>query len=112
MSEQHHLKGSICLSDIPKEYVFEFNGKKYISIGIRERQTPSAYGDTHYIRVNKPKDVAEPIDKSRTFIGKAKPDIYEPNNGQQPQTMPQQTGTAAPAPLPADLQAADDDLPF
>ena len=28
------LKSSFCLTDIPKEHMFEFNGKKYIKVNI------------------------------------------------------------------------------
>lgn len=84
------LKGSICLTDIPKELIVqsEKNGKKYLNIMVCERQEVSQFGNTHYIRLAAKKD-----DKT-VYIGDLKP--YE-LQGQ-------------PAPQPEEAQ--DDDLPF
>lgn len=63
--------GSICLSDIPKEFIKTGrNGKKYLDIYIGERRTPSQYGHTHFIKVSVPRD--EKQDGVDYFIGDAR----------------------------------------
>lgn len=85
--------GSICLSDIPKEQIVKAkNGKKYLNISINERQEPSQYGHTHYIRMKDKKD-----DKV-VYIGELKPSLYDNQQAQAQQQVPQ--------------QQEDDDLPF
>jgi hypothetical protein len=44
---------SICLSDLPQDNIFEYNGKKYIKLNINDKQQPDQYG----------KDVAVSIDQ-------------------------------------------------
>lgn len=86
--------GSICLSDVPKEQIVTAkNGKKYLNISINERQEPSQYGHTHYIRTKDKKD-----DKV-VYIGELKPSQYD-NPQPQKQEAPQQE------------EIVDDDLPF
>lgn len=86
--------GSICLTDIPREQITtsEKNGKKYLNIVINERQTPSQFGHTHYIRTKDKKD-----DKV-VYIGELKPSQYDNQQAQAQQQVPQ--------------QQEDDDLPF
>lgn len=85
--------GSICLSDVPKEQIVTAkNGKKYLNISINERQEPSQYGHTHYIRTKDKKD-----DKV-VYIGELKPSQYDNQQAQAQQQVPQ--------------QQEDDDLPF
>lgn len=48
------LFGSLCLSDIPKELIRtvklkDGSVKKYLSISVLERKSPSKYGDTHFV---------------------------------------------------------------
>lgn len=51
------LQGSICLSDIPKEYITTGNnGKKYLNIEILEKREPDQWGNTHYVQVDTYKD--------------------------------------------------------
>ena len=38
------LKSSFCLSDIPKEHMFEYNGKKYIKVNINIKDQPNEHG--------------------------------------------------------------------
>lgn len=38
------LKSSICLSDIPQEHTFEYNGKKYVKVNININDTPNQWG--------------------------------------------------------------------
>jgi hypothetical protein len=48
------LKGSICLSDIPEEHIFEAqNGKRYLSIDIgKKKGGADQYGKTHWVKIN------------------------------------------------------------
>ncbi len=51
------LYGSLCLSDIPKEFISTSNnGKKYLNISIRQRREPSQWGHTHNVLVDIPKE--------------------------------------------------------
>lgn len=46
------VEGSICLSDIPKEHITEYKGKKYLKIKVQRKREPDQYGKTHSISVN------------------------------------------------------------
>lgn len=97
-----NLFGSICLTDIPRELIqtSEKNGKKYLSVIIAERRTPSQYGYTHYIKAYaKRGEVAQEVN---LYIGELKPSQYGNDNQQQ---------AAAPSPKPS-AEGKDDDLPF
>jgi phosphodiesterase/alkaline phosphatase D-like protein len=37
-------KSSLCLSDIPKEHIFEYNGKKYVKLNISDKEQVDQYG--------------------------------------------------------------------
>ena len=37
---------SLCLTDLPKEHVFEYDGKKYIKLVVQERREADDYGRT------------------------------------------------------------------
>ena len=55
---------SICLSDLPQEHMFEYNGKKYIKVNVSaKRDGADEYGKTHYLAVDtyKPEPKAEPV---------------------------------------------------
>ena len=100
------LYGSICVSDIPRELIRTANnGKKYISVEVCERKTPSQYGDTHYIKAWCKQ--AERKDGVNYFIGELKPSKYV--NNPQAQELPQQAPQYQfPEPPPIDI----DDVPF
>lgn len=38
------IKSSLCLSDIPSEKTFEYNGKRYVKININIFETPNKFG--------------------------------------------------------------------
>jgi hypothetical protein len=38
------LKSSICLTDIPKELTFEYNGKTYVKVDINIFDSPNKFG--------------------------------------------------------------------
>jgi len=43
---------SVCLTDLPAEFVNEYNGKKYISLDVVQRREVDEYGNSHYVTVN------------------------------------------------------------
>ena len=93
------LTGSICLTDIPKEFITEGkNGKKYVNFAVSKRKEVSQFGETHTITVSKPKDQRKE-GEGLTFIGGLKEWKV---NGQQSSSPIQTTSTSA----------AEDDLPF
>ncbi len=98
-----NLFGSICLSDIPRELIHtnEKNGKKYLTVVINERRTPSNYGYTHYIKAYAKK--GEAPEGVNLYIGELKASQYGSNS--QSQQQPQ-------SPVPPVPQSSDDDLPF
>jgi len=54
---------SVCLSDLPKEHMFEYNGKRYIKLNVSaKRDGADEYGKTHYVTVDtfKPEAKKEP----------------------------------------------------
>jgi len=54
---------SVCLSDLPQEHMFEYNGKKYIKINVSaKRDGADDYGKTHYLAV----DTFKPEPKKET----------------------------------------------
>lgn len=57
-------KASICLTDLPQEHIFEYNGKKYIKININDRDEPNQFG----------KDISVSID---TFKPEVKSEVNE-----------------------------------
>lgn len=101
--------GSICLSDIPRECIISHaNGKKYLNVDIRMRQTQSQFGHTHYIKVSPPKGVILP-QGTNMFIGDLKPSQYQPDQTAQPtQNLVNAVTQAAPYLTPV----AGDNLPF
>ena len=112
------LFGSICLSDIPKELIREGkNGKKYLSIEVRERREVGRFGDTHYVKAYC--KAAERKDDVNYFIGDLKPSSYGTENAAMPQPT---TEKAVPGGVSLDdlmkmtsKQApaqSNDDLPF
>lgn len=71
-----NLIGSICLSDIPKEFIRTGrDGKQYLPVYIGQRRQTSQYGHTHFIKVYVPKDRRE--EGVEYFIGEAKPSEYQ-----------------------------------
>jgi len=63
---------SICLTDLPQEHMFEYNGKKYIKINVSaKRDGADEYGKTHYLAVDtykpEPKKEVEKVDDDLPF---------------------------------------------
>tara|TARA_R110000751_G_scaffold109320_3_gene206366 strand:- start:2045 stop:2329 length:285 start_codon:yes stop_codon:yes gene_type:complete len=44
---------SICLTDLPQEHMFEYNGKKYIKVNVSAKKDgEDQYGKTHYVAID------------------------------------------------------------
>ena len=43
-SKDFARKISICLTDLPKEHIFEFKAKKYIKLEVIDKREPDQYG--------------------------------------------------------------------
>ena len=63
---KYGVKISVCLSDLPKEHINEYKGKKYINLEITEMKRPDDYGKTHTVTVDtwKPEPKADAPDNS------------------------------------------------
>lgn len=48
---------SVCLTDLPKEHMFEYKDKKYIKLNVQKKKQADDYGKTHFVSVDtwKPK---------------------------------------------------------
>ena len=43
---------TVNLSDLPKEHIFEYNGKKYIKLNVSDKQEPDNYGKDVSVSIN------------------------------------------------------------
>lgn len=43
---------TVNLSDLPKEHIFEYNGKKYIKFNVSDKQEPDNYGKDVSVSIN------------------------------------------------------------
>jgi hypothetical protein len=50
--EGNLIEVSICLTDIPKEWITDYNGKKYLRIKVQKKRQPDQYGKTHSVSIN------------------------------------------------------------
>ena len=50
--EGNMVQISVCLTELPKEHVFEFDGKKYIKLNVVKKKEVDQYGKSHYIEVD------------------------------------------------------------
>lgn len=74
------LTSSLCLSDIPTEHMFEFNGKKYIKVNINIKDEVDQYGKDVSISVDTWKPDAEKADTPKPpkkEVKKAEPAMTE-----------------------------------
>lgn len=86
--------GQICLSDIPKEVMREYNGKIWVSMAIIERREVSPRGETAFISVAPRREERE--DGQNYIIGNIKPYEVAPvaptaeqlNNAPHAQSVP------------------------
>ena len=50
--ENNLIEINLCLSDLPKEHIFEYEGKKYIKLKVCKKREIDKFGKTHYLEVN------------------------------------------------------------
>ena len=50
--EGNLVECSICLSDIPNEWIFEYLGKKYLKIKVQRKKEVDKYGKSHSVSIN------------------------------------------------------------
>lgn len=62
---------SLCLTDLPSEHIFEYNGKKYIKLLVQEKREADEYGKTHYVAV----DTWKPEPKEETAAAQEDADL-------------------------------------
>jgi len=43
---------TVCLTDLPQEHMFEYNGKKYIKLIVQEKKSVDEYGKSHFVAVD------------------------------------------------------------
>ena len=46
------IEVNICLSDLPKEHIFEYNGKEYIKLKVGKKREVDQYGKSHYVEID------------------------------------------------------------
>jgi hypothetical protein len=54
---------SLCLSDLPSEHIFEYNGKKYIKLNVQKKKEADQYGKTHSVSIDTWKPEAKKVEK-------------------------------------------------
>ena len=59
---------TINLSDLPKEFIFEYKGKKYIKLNVSDKKQPDDYGKDVSVSVNTWKPDAEKTKDNPTTI--------------------------------------------
>lgn len=79
---------ALCVSDLPKDKIFEFNGKKYIKLKVVKKREVDQYNKTHYVEV----------------------DMFEPKK-QEP-AQPEETGLPESESQTTDEGEDPNDLPF
>jgi hypothetical protein len=50
--ENKLVEFSVCLSDLPKEHIFEYKGKKYIKLKVQQKKEIDQFGKSHSVEVN------------------------------------------------------------
>jgi len=53
---------SVCLSDLPKENIFEYKGKKYVKLVVSAKKETDKFGKTHSVAI----DTFEPKGKEES----------------------------------------------
>lgn len=68
------IKVSICLTDIPKEYIVSHaNGKKYLNIKVCENKNGiDKFGNTHYVEVDTYNSQTKQSAEQKYYIGNGK----------------------------------------
>ena len=72
---------SICLTDLPQEHMFEYNGKKYIKVNVSAKKDgEDQYGKTHYVAI----DTFKPEPKKEDLSSKLESMKVSPNDPDLP----------------------------
>tara|TARA_R110002051_G_C8332023_1_gene436820 strand:- start:116 stop:412 length:297 start_codon:yes stop_codon:yes gene_type:complete len=70
---------SVCLSDIPQEHRFEYNGKWYAKLKVSKMRKTDEYGKTHSVAINTYKPPVKEEEKQeapvKTEKTEANPDL-------------------------------------
>jgi len=63
------LKSSICLSDIPEDKTFEYNGKTYVKVDINISDSPNKFGKDVNIAIDdwKPEEKPKEVPKQKEY---------------------------------------------
>lgn len=72
---------SVCLSDLPKEFISEYNGKKYIRLKVQKKKEVDKFNKTHSVSVN----TYKPEQKPKTNIEQwaAKQENFQKPEGEE-----------------------------
>jgi len=75
---------TLCLTDLPKEWIYEYKGKKYINLTSSQKKEADQYGKTHYIEVN----TYKPDEKKTVSNEPVKPQKDEYASGESEDDLP------------------------
>ena len=59
---------SVCLSDLPKDWKFEYNNKEYVKLIVQKKREVDQYGKTHYVAIDTFKPEAKSEAKSEDEV--------------------------------------------
>jgi len=60
---------SLCLTDLPQEHMFEYQGKKYIKLNVSAKKNGAdEYGKTHYVAIDTWKPEAKAEEKAEANL--------------------------------------------
>ena len=73
---------SICLTDLPREFINQYEGKKYIRLTVMKKKEVDKWGKTHSVTVDtwKPEKKSEPNFPQPVFDKLAQTETIEPSN--------------------------------
>jgi hypothetical protein len=58
--ENNLVEITVCLTDLPKEFIFEYKDKKYIKLKVQKKKETDKFGKTHSVEVDTFKPNQEP----------------------------------------------------
>lgn len=83
-TNENYTSISLCLTDIPKEHIFEYQGKKYIKLTLGKKETVDGYGRTHWLAIDtwKPESKSDSVQQKpstpkQVEQPKTKQDVYD-----------------------------------
>jgi len=51
---------SVCLTDLPRDWMFEYKDKKYVKLIVQKKKEEDQYGKTHYVAIDTFKPEQQP----------------------------------------------------